>query len=87
MVEDEDEADDLHDGAGAETIPRAYRDVRAEDTINVPAPTSISDKPKVCVLANLLGNMGKSTARIEMIVIKVLQPEQPGFDVNDVDEI
>ncbi len=55
--------------------PLAYLDVRADETINPPIPISMREMPKVSVLANFLGKIRKSTARIDKHVTIIIDPE------------
>jgi hypothetical protein len=51
---------------------RASGDTIPYDTRNSPTPTSIRPTPYVSVFANLLGNAGKSTAKMATIVSNMM---------------
>jgi hypothetical protein len=55
--------------------PLAYLEVMADETMKPPTPTSIREIPKVSVFANFLGNILKSTARIHIHVINMIEPK------------
>ena len=51
----------------------ASAETRPLTKVKLPTPRSIKPYPKVSVLANLLGNTGKSTARMAMVVKMIMK--------------